>query len=138
MITAVDTSVLLDVLSASPEFGPRSSNVLWRCLDEGGVIACEVVWAETAAHFRSAERAGNALEDLRIDFSPLDERSSLLAGERWRAYRAAGGSRSRMIGDLLIGAHAASAAERLLTRDRGFYRRYFEGLQILDPSSSTV
>jgi hypothetical protein len=27
-----------------------------------------------------------------------------------------------------------SAADRLLTRDRGFYRRYFAGLKVLDPS----
>lgn len=134
MITAVDTNVLLDVLSASPEFGGRSSEALRQCLGDGGVVACDVVWAETAAHFPDTDRAREALAELRVEFSPLDERSSLVAGKRWRAYRAAGGSRSRMIGDLLIGAHAVTAADRLLTRDRGFYRQYFADLRVLDPT----
>jgi predicted nucleic acid-binding protein len=36
--------------------------------------------------------------------------------------------------DLIIGAHAAARAERLLTRDRGFYRSAFAKLTILDPT----
>jgi predicted nucleic acid-binding protein len=40
-----------------------------------------------------------------------------------------------MIADFLIGAHALHQANRLLTRDRGFYRDYFDGLEILDPSA---
>lgn len=134
MITAVDTNVLLDVFGADPTFGERSARALRRCIEEGGVIACEVVWAETGASFTDRTAAEQALSRLRIDFSPLEASSSLATGEAWRVYRRAGGTRERVIADFLVGAHASQRSDRLLTRDRGFYRRYFKDLPVLDPS----
>ncbi|MBI5411297.1 MAG: type II toxin-antitoxin system VapC family toxin [Nitrospirae bacterium] len=53
------------------------------------------------------------------------------AGVAHAAYRKAGGKRLRIPADFLIGAHAFHEADQFLTRDRGFYRRYFSGLTIL-------
>ncbi len=133
MITAVDTSVLLDVFGADPEFGLRSAEALRGCLAEGSLIACEVVWAETAASFPTGTAAEQALTGLRIDFSAIDGSIALAVGQAWRAYRHAGGTRERVVADFLIGAHALERADRLLTRDRGFYRSYFAGLPLVDP-----
>ncbi len=134
MITAIDTSVLLDVFGEDTEFGPRSAGALRRCMAEGSLIACEVVWAETAAWFPDTQGADSALGTLRVGYSQLDAPAALAAGRAWRAYRKAGGTREREIAYFLIGAHAAAQAERLLTRDRGFYRGHFAGLAIVDPS----
>lgn len=134
MITAVDTNVLLDILGGDAEFGGRSTAALKRCMTEGGLLACEVVLAETGAWFPDASAAEDAFSRLRIDYSPLLSATALAAGEAWQAYRKAGGTRERVVADFLIGAHALAQADRLLTRDRGFYRRHFAGLQILDPS----
>ncbi len=135
MITAVDTNVLLDIFGADPDFGPRSAEALRACLREGRIIACEVVWAETAVFFASAATARGALERLGIGFSPLDVEAALVAGVSWRKCRAKRGGRGRVVADFLIGAHARLHADRLLTRDRGFYRPYFSGLEILDPAA---
>jgi predicted nucleic acid-binding protein len=134
VITAVDTSVLLDIFGADSEFGPSSAAAMRRCLAEGSLLACEVVWAETAASFATSAAAEVALTGLRVDFSPLYTSTSLAVGQAWRAYHQSGGSRERVIADFLIGAHAHAHADRLLTRDRGFYQRYFGELSIIDPS----
>lgn len=134
MITAVDTNVLLDVFAADPEFGGRSRAAIRSALLEGGLVACDVVWAEVAAAFPTTAEVTAAMDRLGVRFMPLDEQVSADAGGAWRSYRRSGGSRTRILADFLIGAHAAVAADRLLTRDRGFYRKHFDRLTVLDPS----
>lgn len=134
MITAVDTSILLDILGPDPVFGRRSAAALRSCLGEGRVVACEVVWAETASFFPSEAHARSSLDRLGVEFHPMSLAASLAAAVVWRAYRNAGGTRRRVAADFLIGAHATHQADRLLTRDRGFFRRYFTGLRVVDPA----
>lgn len=136
MITALDTSVLLDVFGADPKFGPRSRQALSDCYVEGSLVACDVVWAELAASFPATGKLTQAMHRLSVAFSPLDVDACLEAGEAWRAYRKRGGHRARVIADFLIGAHAARHADRLLTRDRGFYRAYFRRLKLVDPTAT--
>lgn len=133
MITAVDTSVLLDVFTADARHGAASRDALRRCWAEGSLIACDVVWAEVAAAFPDPAAASRALAALEVAYDPVDRDTAEAAGMAWRRYRSAGGTRRRILPDLLIGAHAASRAERLLTRGRGFYRDQFRGLVILEP-----
>jgi hypothetical protein len=66
-----------------------------------------------------------------IGFDPFDRDCAELAGAMWRDYRRSGGSRSRLAADFLIGAHAQVRGGRLLTRDRGFYRRYFAAVAVV-------
>lgn len=128
--------MLIDVFGADPEFGERSKEAVRGCLAEGSLVACDVVWAEVAAAFPSTAAAHEALDRLKVSFAALDARAALAAGDAWANYRRRGGTRDRVVADYLIGAHASTLADRLLTRDRGFYGRYFDGLTILDPNAS--
>ena len=66
-------------------------------------------------------------------FDPFDERAASLAACQWRQYRRHGGRRTRMVADFLVAAHAQTRAQALVTRDRGFYRRYFAELRVVEP-----
>lgn len=131
MVTAVDSSVLFDVLGADPRFGPGSRQALRAALNRGALVVCPIVWAEVRARFPDHESMERAMADAGLQFDPFDEACSDLAGRLWGEYRRAGGSRERLAADFLIGAHAQLRGGRLLSRDRGFYRRYFAQLEIL-------
>jgi predicted nucleic acid-binding protein len=133
VITAVDSNVLLDFLNHDPDFGTASRDALRSASGEGRLLACDVVWAEIAGCFPSISACCDTLQDLEIEFSPIELEAAFKAGVAWRAYRKRGGARTRVAADFLIGAHALFQADRLLTRDHGFYRSCFKDLAILDP-----
>lgn len=135
MITAIDTNILHDVLTGDPKFGLRSANAFHRCLGQGAVVACEIVWTETAAFFPQRDLLVDVMRELSIGFSGITLDTALEAGRIWRTYRTRGGRRERVAADFLIGAHATLQADRLLTRDRGFYRGYFSKLRLIDPGA---
>jgi predicted nucleic acid-binding protein len=133
VITAVDTNVLLDILAGDEPQAELSAQALRAARQDGAVVAADVVWAETAAWFAMTQDMTAAMADLGIDYDAPGQEAATLGGKIWRTYRSEGGSRARLMPDFLVGAHALTQAERLLTRDRGFFRRYFTELDVIDP-----
>ncbi len=128
MITAVDTSVLLDIFLPDDQHGEQSKQRLRAAYDAGAIIGCDVVYAELAAMFRDRAALDGALQAINASTAPINASIAYEAGLRWKRYRDAGGPRKRIISDFLIGAHAVEAADAFLTRDRGFFSTYFPEL----------
>ncbi len=136
MRTAIDSSVVLDLLMADPRHAARSEAALRQCASEGALIVGECVVAEIAPAIggRGSE-VGDLLRDWGVEFVPATEESAALAGAMFGAYlarRRPSGPR-RVVPDFLIGAHATVLADRLLARDRGYYRDYFKRLVLIEP-----
>ena len=63
----------------------------------------------------------------------IPSEAAFLAGKAFLRYRKGRGLRTSTLPDFFIGAHAAVAGLRLLTRDSRRYRSYFPSVHILAP-----
>lgn len=135
MITAVDTCVLLDVLTADAAFGGSSMAALERAVSAGSLIVSEIVYAEVAAAFEGDRgRLDAFLADAGAELRESGPDALALAGAKWKDYLRRGGSRRRLLADFLVGAHAQKLADCLLTRDSDFYGERFRDVVVVDPS----
>jgi hypothetical protein len=130
MITFVDTNVLLDVFLPDPEWGSKSKENLEIAFNQGALIVNEIIYSELSPQFPDKEMLDDALRQLSIRIVSLDLEVAYQAGKKWQQYRKTVEKRNRVLADFLIGAHAAMRSEKLLTRDRGFYKKYFKELDI--------
>ena len=153
MITAVDTNILLDVLIPNSTHGDESERVLAEALRAGAVVVSDLVYAELAAHFPDREDLQRFLSDTGLRLEPSNAEALYKAGGAWREYvrrrpalacsgcgaeqevrcNVCGASiqlRQHVVADFIIGAHALVQADRLLTRDRGYYGTYFPELKL--------
>ena len=136
MISALDSSVILDVLAGDARHADASERLLRRASLEGQLVVCECVLAEIRPAFGGDGEMESFLADWQVQFVPSSEACAKLAGRHFAAYLQRGGKGGRVVPDFLIGAHAQTHADRLLARDRGYWRDYFKGLKVLDPGHS--
>lgn len=131
---AVDTSVLLAIFKG--EFaGEAWLGCLQDAAEKTALGVSSVVLAEARSFFPSHRACLDALLELDIRHSPLDEASALLAGQTFRHYRAEGGPRKVILPDFIVAAHAACQADALATNDRGYLRRYFPKIRLVGPDN---
>jgi predicted nucleic acid-binding protein len=131
--TLVDSSILLDLLTEDPRWLEWSSDAVETAGNEGRLLLNPIVYAEVSVDFERIEDLDLAFPTQFFERVPLPWAAAFLAGKCFQQYRRRGGEKTSPLPDFYIGAHAAVAGVRLLTRDPRRYRTYFPKLPLISP-----
>jgi len=129
----VDSNVLIDVLNGDEHWLAWSAAALEAAADEAWLAINPIVYAELSVHFERREELDEAVPDSQYARLGLPWEAGFLAGKTYLTYRRSGGERRSPLPDFYIGAHAAVAGMRLLTRDATRYRTYFPRVELIAP-----
>jgi predicted nucleic acid-binding protein len=131
--TLLDSNVLLDMLTEDPRWFEWSAAAIEHAGDEGRLLLNPIVYAEASVGFARIEDLDLAIPTQFYERVPLPWAAGFLAGKCFLEYRRRGGERTSPLPDFYIGAHAAVAGVRLLTRAPRRYRTYFPKLELIAP-----
>jgi predicted nucleic acid-binding protein len=131
--TLVDSNVLIDVLSGDPAWADWSSRALVKLGSEGPLVINAVIYAEVSQRYSRKELLDRELPESEFIHENIPWAAAFLAGKAYVDYRRRGGRRRSPLPDFFIGAHAAVAGLRLLTRDSARYRTYFPTIELVTP-----
>jgi len=129
----VDSNVLLDVMTEDPRWLSWSAQAIEQAADSYRLVINPVIYAEVSMRYSQIEELDAALPKAMFDREAIPYPAAFLAAKAFLAYRRRGGTKRSPLPDFFIGAHAAVAGYRLMTRDPARYHTYFTGLTLIAP-----
>jgi predicted nucleic acid-binding protein len=132
--TMVDTCVLLDILTDSPQWAEWSAMTVAEARDAGDLVINPIIYAEVSAGFDRIEDVESALPSSDFLREALPYPAGFLAARAFVTYRRRGGAGNSPLPDFYIGAHAAVNRYRLITRDTARFTAYFPTVDLVTPN----
>ena len=130
----IDANVLLDVMTEDARWLTWSAQALERAADRYRLVINPIIYAEVSVRYSRIEELDAALPETMLDREAIPYEAAFLAGKSFLAYRRRGGTRRSPLPDFFIGAHAAVAGYRLMTREAARYLTYFPKLPLIAPN----
>ena len=129
----VDTNVLVDVLQDDPQWAEWSIGQMRAQAALHALVINPVIYAEMSLSFSTIEALDDVVQTLALDLREIPRPALFLAAKAYAQYRRRGGSKTQVLPDFFIGAHAAVEGWTLLTRDASRFRTYFPSVAVLAP-----
>lgn len=129
----VDSNVLLDIFTEDSRWLSWSSNALEHIANESRIVINPVIYGEVSIRFERIEELDEALPPAIFEREGIPYEAAFLAGKAYLAYRRQAGTKSSLLPDFYVGAHAAIRGYRVLTRDVARYRTCFPKLALIAP-----
>jgi predicted nucleic acid-binding protein len=132
----VDTNILVDIATNDPRWAHWALHQLDAAAIRGPVLIMPLSIPSSLSHTRESKRSTEFLAEAGLELTEIPRSALFLAGKAFQRYRAFGGSRTGVLPDFFIGAHAAVTQFTLLTRDPRRYSTYFSGIALIAPKAT--
>jgi predicted nucleic acid-binding protein len=129
----VDTNVLVDVAEHDPQWWSWSIGQMRSLSLTHSLAINTIIYAELAAVYSSSAMLDQKIATMNLVFEHIPRSAAFLAGKAYLLYRRQRGTKSNVLSDFFIGAHAAVLGCPLLTRDTRHYTTYFPGVRLIAP-----
>jgi hypothetical protein len=133
MTALVDSNVLLDIITEDQTWFGWSSQALEDAANASRIVVNTVIYAESSVRFSKIEDMDDMLARAGIERADIPFEAGFLAGKAFSAYKKRAGTKSSVLADFLIGAHAAVSGFQLITRDAARVRTYFPQVTLITP-----
>lgn len=134
-MTLVDANVVLDLVTGDRVWADWSTAALDAAGRRGPLLINDVIYAELSVGYRVIDDLETFLQGTGLKLVPIPREALFLAGKAFARYRRAGGTRTGVLPDFFIGAHAAAGGLAVLTRDARRYRTYFPSVRLIAPEA---
>ena len=129
----VDTNVLVDVVENDLNWADWSIQQLRIQSKVHRLVINPIIYAELSVTFSTVEALDETIRGLDLKVIEIPRPALFLAGKAYVNYRRQGGTKSNVLADFFIGAHAAVSKYPILTRDTRRYAYYFPSVSLVSP-----
>lgn len=135
-IIMIDTCIVTDLTDPESAWFEWCVTTLEHLDQHNTLVINPVIYAECSVGFERIEEVEALFEHLDFSIKTIPKEALFLAGKAFLQYKKRKGSKTNVLPDFFIGAHAAVAGYQLITRDKGRFSSYFPSIELIMPDSA--
>ncbi len=132
----IDTCVITDLSTPNSEWFEWSASTLEKLDPNNTFIINPIIYTECSVGFTTIEEVEALFNALGFNILEIPKEALFLAGKAFLQYKKRKGSKSNVLPDFFIGAHAAVMGYSLISRDKGRFSTYFPSVELIIPNST--
>jgi predicted nucleic acid-binding protein len=136
-VILIDSCVVTDLADPDSAWFDWSASTLERLDQDNTLVINPIIYAECSVGFERIEEVEALFEHLGFAMRPFPKEALFLAGKAFLQYRRHKGQKGNVLPDFFIGAHAAVAGYRLISRDKGRFSTYFPSVDLILPEPTS-
>jgi predicted nucleic acid-binding protein len=135
-VILIDSCIVTDLANPESTWFEWSASTLERLDPTHTMVINPIIYAECSIGFARIEEVEALFESLGFAIKPVPREALFLAGKAFLQYKRRKGEKNNVLPDFFIGAHAAVAGYKLISRDKGRFSTYFPSVDLIIPEST--